>query len=104
MATVWDESYPPSVLHPEPPPIVPTGATAGTPGAWTPAGAEVPATLAAANALGLTLGAAWTGGTWVDLAGGADTHWDGAAFVAGVAAAVEGRTTKTGPRKRGADK
>lgn len=85
--TIWDQSYPPSIFTP--PIIVPTGAVAGTPGAWTPAGAQAPATLAAANALGLSLGARWAAGTWVDLAGGSDIYWAGAAFVAGQAPAEE---------------
>lgn len=86
--TIWDQSYPPSLWE-VPPIIVPTGAVAGTPGAWTPAGAQAPATLAAANALGLSLGAIWAPGSWVDLAAGGDIHWAGAAFAAGVAPAAE---------------
>lgn len=88
MTTTWDESYPPSVLHPEPPPIPPTGATAGSPGAWTPTGAEPPATLAEANGLGYS-GAAWTAGQYVELADGSDVYWNGATFVAGRAPVVE---------------
>lgn len=81
MTTYWDGSYPPSVLFPPEPP---TGATAGTPGAWTPAGSQAPSTLADANALGLSLGAAWTGSRYVLLANGT-THisWSGTAFVSG---------------------
>jgi len=90
MSTTWfDESYPPSVLHPEPPPIPPTGATAGTPGAWTPPGSDVPSTLAEANALGLSLGAAWTGGTYLPLDPVGTVYWDGTAFVLGVAPALD---------------
>jgi len=88
MTTFWDESYPPSVLHPEPPPIVATGATAGSPGAWTPAGAVPPADLAAANALGYS-GAAWTVGQYVVLGDASEAYWDGAAFVAGRSPVVE---------------
>jgi hypothetical protein len=44
--------------------------------------------LAEANALGYS-GPAWAAGSWIDLAGGADAYWDGAAFVAGIAPVVE---------------
>jgi hypothetical protein len=86
---IWDQSYPPSLwAPPEPPPVVvPTGATSGTPGAWTPAGATAPTTLAQANALGLSLGAEWAEGSWVDLSTGADIYWAGTAFAAGQAPA-----------------
>jgi len=88
MTTYWDESYPPSVLHPAPPPP-PTGATAGTPGAWTPPGSTEPSSVAEANALGLALGAAWTEGQYVVLANASSTHayWDGTHFVGGEAPA-----------------
>ena len=61
----------------------PTGATAGTPGSWTPAGSLTPPDLAAANALGLTLGAAWTTGQYVLTANKDEISWNGTAFVAG---------------------
>jgi hypothetical protein len=84
MTTIWDGSYPPSVLFPPQPP---TGATAGTPGAWTPSGSVVPTTLAEANALGLSLGAAWATGQYVLLANGSThIHWNGTAFASGNAA------------------
>ena len=86
MSVTWDESYPPSVLHPA---LPPTGATAGTPGAWTPAGSDVPSSVAEANALGLSLGAAWTTGQYVVLDNASQTHayWDGTKFVSGEAPA-----------------
>lgn len=107
MSETFDESYPPSLFAPPlPPVIVPTGATAGAPGAWTPAGATAPTTLAEANSLGLSLGAAWAEGEWVDLAGGADIHWNGTAFAPGAAPAPEPppeedaqQATKRGRRK-----
>lgn len=100
MSTNWfDQSYPPSVLNPPPPVIPATGATAGTPGAWTPAGAQAPAQLAEANALGYA-GPAWTAGQWIDLAGGGDAYWNGTAFVAGVAPVVEEDTTTSASPKR----
>jgi hypothetical protein len=91
----YEESYPPSLwAAPPPPPEPPTGATAGTPGTWTPAGSAVPADLAAANALGLTLGAAWPAGSYVVLGDASQAHWDGLAFAAGAAPVVEATATE----------
>lgn len=89
MTDLWDGSYPPSVLHPVPPAPPPTGATPGTPGAWTPDGSDVPASVAEANALGLSLGAAWPAGSYVVLDNASSTHcyWDGSKFVSGEAPA-----------------
>ena len=66
--------------------VAATGATAGTPGAFTPAGATVPANLAALQAAGVTAspGTAWTTGQSVNLGTGS-AHWDAAAWAAGVA-------------------
>jgi hypothetical protein len=86
----WDQSYPPSVLTPTPPVVPVTGATGGTPGAWVPANAyPLPASVAEANALGLSLGAAWTEGQYVVLSNASSTHtyWSGTAFVGGNAPA-----------------
>ena len=63
----------------------PTGVTAGTPGTWTPAGSLTPKDLAAANALGLTAGAAWTTGQYVLTGDRSEIHHDGTAFKAGKA-------------------
>ena len=63
----------------------PTGVTAGTPGAFTPAGAEAPATITALRALGLTLGAAWATGQYVVIGSG-NVHWDGTDWKTGAAA------------------
>jgi hypothetical protein len=67
-----------------------TGATAGTPGTWTPPGSTPPATVAALiagtpNAVTASPAAAWATGESVETADAADAHWDGAAWVAGVA-------------------
>lgn len=93
----FDESYPPSVLFPTPPPVTPTGATPGQPGSWTPPGSDAPDTLAEANGLGLSLGAAWAVvGDFVPLEGGAPIHWTGTAFATGaVPAAVPARRRRT---------
>ena len=65
-----------------------TGATAGTPGAFTPSGAVVPANLAALQGASPAVVAspttAWTTGESVNLGTGS-AHWDGTAYVAGLA-------------------
>lgn len=68
-----------------------TGATAGTPGTWTPSGATPPATVAALQAGGVTASpnTLWTTGQFVQtgIAGApGQAHWDGSAWVAGPAA------------------
>jgi hypothetical protein len=86
----FDQSYPPSVLTPTPPVVPVTGATGGTPGAWVPADAyPLPASVAEANALGLSLGAAWTEGQYVVLDNPSHTHtyWNGTGFASGNAPA-----------------
>jgi hypothetical protein len=64
--------------------IVATGATAGLPGSFTPAGATPP--FALANLTGLTANPAtnWTVGQHVELGDGSDANWNGTAWVAGV--------------------
>ena len=66
--------------------VAATGATAGTPGSFTPAGATVPANLAALQAGSVTASpaTAWTTGQSVNLGTGS-AHWDAAAWAAGVA-------------------
>lgn len=97
MSTIWDESYPPSLFAP--PVITPTGAVAGTPGHWTPSGAQAPATLAEANALGLSLGPAWTGLTYVPLSPTGSVYWTGGAFALGVAPGLANEPTGDSPRR-----
>ena len=67
-------------------PIPPNGVTPGAPGVFTPPGCVIPATLAALQALG-NLGetAAWTTGQWVELGDASDAHWNGTAWVVGMA-------------------
>lgn len=77
-----------------PPPIAVTGVTAGTPGAFQPSGAAVPADLAALKAdpvvgdAGTAKPAAtpWTTGQYVDLGDASKASWDGTAWIAGIAA------------------
>jgi hypothetical protein len=69
-----------------PPPPPATGATAGTPGSWTPAGAAPPADFAALGAITATPLTAWTTGQHVVLGDASNAFWDGAAWAAGQAA------------------
>lgn len=67
-----------------------SGATAGTPGTWTPAGADVPASVAAlqASTIKASPTAAWTTGQYVQTAAtGAPgrAYWSGTAWVGGAA-------------------
>jgi hypothetical protein len=64
-----------------------TGATAGTPGAWTPATAYAPNTVSEAlSAPAPTPATAWLTGEYVDTRSGDGTvYWNGTAWVEGVA-------------------
>lgn len=66
--------------------VVATGATAGTPATLTPANSYAPEDLADA-ATGFTASplTAWTTGQYVTLLDGSTAHWNGTAWVAGVA-------------------
>ena len=69
--------------------VAATGATAGTPGTWTPSGSTPPATSADAGAVTANPATAWTSGQYVQgsTAGASgEMHWDGAAWAAGRAA------------------
>lgn len=83
-ARYYDESLPPSVLNPAPPQA--TGATAGTPGSWTPAGCDVPANLAQVITWGVTASpaTAWTSGQYVAPETG-QVYWTGSAWASGAA-------------------
>jgi hypothetical protein len=58
-----------------------TGATAGSPGTFTPPGADPPANLATLNAAGVTASpaGAWSTGQHVVLGDATHAHWDGTA-------------------------
>jgi hypothetical protein len=77
----WDEFNPG---------IPATGATAGIPGSFTPAGAEAPETLAALQGGGVTASpaTAWTVGQHVVLGDLSKAYWNATAWVAGQAAAA----------------
>lgn len=67
--------------------VAATGATAGSPGSFTPSGATVPANLAALQSASPAVVAspttAWTTGQSVNLGTGS-AHWDGSAYVSGL--------------------
>jgi hypothetical protein len=67
--------------------VAATGATAGTPGTFTPSGAGAPATLAALQSGSVTASptSAWTTGQHVLLGDSSHAHWDGSAWVTGSA-------------------
>jgi len=65
------------------PPVPATGATAGAPGSFAPAGCYVPANLAAMAGLTAIPATAWPTGDYVQPADGTDAHWSGTAWAAG---------------------
>jgi hypothetical protein len=66
--------------------VAATGATAGTPGTFTPAGAAAPPDAAGVGALVASPNTAWTTGQYVQAADATQSHWDGSAWAAGPAA------------------
>jgi hypothetical protein len=74
-----------------------TGATAGSPGTWTPSGTDVPTNLAQviADAILPTPTTAWTNGQHVITADTTHVHWDGLAWVTGNSALATGATAGT---------
>jgi hypothetical protein len=62
-----------------------TGATAGIPGTFTPAGADSPDKLAELTGVTATPATAWTTGQYVLLGDGSKAHWSGTAWVIGAA-------------------
>jgi len=84
----YQDSYPPSVWT-----VYSTGATAGIPGAWTPAGSTPPASVAALGAgtpktVVASPTTAWTSGQYVQTAttgAGGRATWTGTGWVGGAA-------------------
>jgi HK97 family phage major capsid protein len=72
-----------------------TGATAGSPGTFTPAGAASPPNLAAMTGIAATPATAWTTGQYVILGDASNAYWNGTAWVAGQAAVARGRKRAT---------
>ncbi|ONI83499.1 hypothetical protein ALI22I_33950 [Saccharothrix sp. ALI-22-I] len=68
--------------------VVATGATAGSPGAFTPIGAALPASLTALRAASITASpaTAWATGQYVVLGDSTQAHWDGNSWESGAAA------------------
>jgi hypothetical protein len=64
---------------------VATGATAGSPGSFTPDGSVVPANLAAMASVIATPTSAWTAGQSVVLGDASSAHWDGDSWESGAA-------------------
>jgi len=62
-----------------------TGATAGIPGSWTPAGSEAPNVFTQMNTVVAAPATAWTTGQYVMLGDGTFAHWGGAAWTSGKA-------------------
>ena len=65
--------------------VVATGATAGSPGFWTPSGAAPPVDMAALQAGSIVAdpATAWTSGQYVVLADQSHAHWTGSAWATG---------------------
>lgn len=92
----YQDSYPPSLWNPPPPPMS-TGATAGIPGTWTPPGNTPPVSVAELQAASPPVVASpatlWTVGQYVQTAmvgAPGRAYWSGTAWVGGAApAAVE---------------
>jgi hypothetical protein len=63
-----------------------TGALAGTPGTWTPAGSEAPDVFTAMDTVTATPATAWTTGQYVTLGDGSEANWAGTAWQSGRAA------------------
>jgi hypothetical protein len=72
---------------PPEPPETATGATAGSPGTWTPAGASAPANLAACGAVTASPVSAWATGEHMILGDASACSWNGSTWIAGPAAA-----------------
>jgi hypothetical protein len=62
-----------------------TGATAGKPGAWTPAGRMPPQKFTQMDTITASPATAWTAGQYVTLGDGSEAHWGGAAWTSGIA-------------------
>lgn len=63
----------------------PTGATAGTPGTWTPTDAYPAANFAALSGITASPSSAWTSGQYMVLEDGSYAYWNSSAWVVGIA-------------------
>ena len=73
---------------PPEPPATATGATAGSPGQWTPTGSAAPMNLSATGAVVATPATAWTTGQHMVLGDSTQAHWNGTSWTSGSAAAT----------------
>jgi|SRR5215510_384025 len=78
----WPLAAKPTIVVPSPS-VPATGATAGTPGTWTPSGSTPPANLAAMSGITASPTTAWTTGQYVVLGDNSHAHWDSSAWVTG---------------------
>jgi hypothetical protein len=62
-----------------------TGASAGTPGSFTPSGSTAPANLAGMSGITASPTSAWTTGQYVVLGDSSDAYWNGTAWTTGQA-------------------
>ena len=76
-----------------------TGATAGSPGSFTPSGATPAADLAGLSACIASPTTPWTEGQHVILGDGSHAYWDGTAWLAGDAPAPIGRSAVPSSRR-----
>jgi hypothetical protein len=74
---------PTSVCGGQPLGTAPTGATAGIPGAYTPAGRWTPVNLAGLTGVTASPATAWTTGQYVATQDGLGAHWNGTTWVSG---------------------
>lgn len=83
--SLFSASWPEDACDVEPY-VEPTGATPGTPGAFTPSGATPPYDLATLQDFGaLGQSGAWTTGQYIVLGNGGFSSWDGSGWVSGTA-------------------
>lgn len=101
----WPLTGKPTAVWPTATPA--TGATAGSPGAWTPSGSNPPASVAALtagtpNAVTASPATAWTTGQYVQTAtagAGGQANWNGTAWVAGQATFAADEEADTPPEE-----
>ena len=70
-----------------------TGATAGAPGSFTPAGSFAPASFAGMAGLTANPATKWTVGQYVAAANGDEAYWSATAWVSGRAPATQAAST-----------
>jgi hypothetical protein len=71
------------VEPPPAPPITATGASAGTPGTWTPDGADPCAAFTQMDAITASPVTAWATGEYVVLGDASEAYWGGTAWTSG---------------------